>query len=94
MKFLRNTHNPDGSLRFPHDHVFEHWRTYQSEADTKHLGQMWVLHILDKDKPMSFDELVNETHKYNKDFIEPPAPIAEIALGLIRLLEDDMVKVV
>ena len=95
MKFLRNTHNADGSYRFEHDHKFEHWSTSQTDAQITRNGEMGLaLHMLDSKVPATFEELVLRVQRYNEDFHENVSMPADIALGLVRLLEDGLVTVV
>jgi hypothetical protein len=95
MKFKRNTHNLDGSYRFEQDHKFEHWSTTQTDAQLTRNGEMGLaLHMLDSKVPATFEELVLRVQAYNEQFHENVSMPADIALGLVRLLEDGLVTVV
>lgn len=54
----------------------------------------WVVHMLHPDKKMTFSEVVECVHAYNKQENEPLQNINMIALGLVRLIEADMVRVI
>lgn len=92
MKFRRNTHNEDGTVKFGHDHKFEHWDTVQTPAQFSRNGEMGLaLHMLDSHEGVSFDTLVLRVQEYNEQFHEDVSMPADIALGLIRLIEDGLV---
>jgi hypothetical protein len=94
MKFRRNTHNADGSYRFEQDHKFEHWSTTQTDEQLTRNGEMGLaLHMLDSKAPATFDELVLHVQRYNEEFHEDISTPADIALGLVRLIEDSLVVV-
>jgi hypothetical protein len=85
MKFYRHTHNEDGSTR-PED------------ADVVHAGPLgdpetWVVHLLDSKEGKTFDQLLAAVEEYRKTFREDPESKESIALGLIYLLEDDLIRV-
>lgn len=50
-------------------------------------------HATSFDTPITFDEIVTDVNKYCDQEEEPRIPEAEIALGLIRLVEQDLVGI-
>jgi hypothetical protein len=88
-KFFRYTHNADGSYRFSNGEKFKHWNTFAAE-------ELWVVHLLFKDKGMSFEEVVDAAIKYKAQvewhFVTAESIRANIALALVYLLEDGLVR--
>lgn len=88
-KYLRNTHNPDGSYR---KDMQEKW---DQIPDT--FGG--VIHLLDPREPMDIYDIIRESHSYGKDWplenncgVETNPFILQDILTL--LVNVDMVKVV
>ena len=80
-RFLRNTHNTDGSYREDMKPV---WAK---------LGDHWLIHLMGP-KPMTFHEIRISILRYNHEYSESEEHEGVTALALIRMIEFDMVKVV
>lgn len=80
MRFLRNTH-VDGVFR--------------KELKDKVENPPLVLHMLSPSAPMTFDEVCAAQWRYERQEDGMPSSLAnEISFGLVKLIEDDCVKVV
>ena len=75
-KFIRTTHDDDNEVR---DELLDH------EGAWGRCG--FIVHMLCSSKPLTVQELCDETWKYCNDYNEPLTPKAEIAEQLVIALE-------
>ena len=86
--FRRNTHDASGNIRR------ELLRPHLTDLHLTDLGpDTVVIHFLDSRKAMSFDELCAATWKYNDQENEERQSTESIAVGLVKLIEHDMVSI-
>jgi len=81
--FRRNTHDEDGNYR----------KELEDREQKKTQPETWIIHMLDPDKVMTFNELVKEVWRYNDQEKEPRQSKESIALGLARMIEEDCVSI-
>jgi hypothetical protein len=83
-KYVRFTHEDDGTCRYLTDE--QRWRWDRSCG--------FVGHILEAERPMTFEALVAACHGYADAFHEPRLEPAEIERQLAELVNHDLAKVV
>ena len=85
LKFQRNTHDSDGNDL---DVCLE------TQAEYRQCDHAWVIHLLDRDEGKTFAEVYEEVKGYREQNEEKPDSQGDIALGLIKLVELGLARVV
>ena len=86
VKFVRHTHNTDGSYRFYDEHGKDVSPPVSPDVS-------FIVHMLDV-QPMSLDEIVSACHQYAYDHHEEPLSMTRIIRALEKARLQDVCRVV